>query len=311
MVRSRKVRVLSAGFDWLSLTQYRTATEARELEALAVQLIERRSSEGFDESAPPLGHGYRSRGSAGVTWGIREQDVLLVLTGELAREYGRRAYELARNVSRADIQVTVELSRPQTALARRWGDVLRKLNHGARKGRGRRWNDRSAGRVIRGIPWGDTLYVGAKKSDVMLRLYDKGVESGAVTAGECKPGQWWRYEVQHRRKYAMSAALKLMETTATDEELQEAAVDLVGTTFDRRGVIPLFDRKTDVYAKRETQRPDDERRMKWLREQVRPSAERLIDRDHGRESQIAALLTPELYARLLAYERGEHLKEVI
>lgn len=117
---------------------------------------------------------------------------------------------------------------------------------------------------------GDTLYVGAKASDVLGRLYNKDKESQDAAYKDC-----WRWEIQQRRGYALSAVRSLLSSP----DPSQTVVATVSSWFRARGVAAEYRttvRPLAIGMARKT--PDDLRRLAWLRRCVRPMAQELAKR---------------------------------
>lgn len=293
--------IISAGCDWLSVTQFRNTPQAAKLRRLAQRLYDVQRSRGYDDAPRFLGHGYKTFGSEGLTFGERPDDVLFELRGELALRFARFALPYARNCTRCDVQVTYDLGTSNYRHAiggGPWPDYAKhcaeELERNGRSGRGRRWPLKERGKLILGIPFGDTLNVGSKKSERQLCIYDKGVESLRVERGECEVGQIWRAEVRHRKRYAMSAAQTVLREY---RHTREKAIDLVATQMETEGITPLFERKGKVRAKADEKPTDDFRRLLWLTgEGVAPCSAALEGK--GFRSLLLQSLLPELHAEL-------------
>jgi hypothetical protein len=130
-------------------------------------------------------YGYRGYRSGKVFIGDNGDRYLVQATGAVAHDVALRfplPAEHELSVARIDVQVTmvvrdadffIRACEPQKAYkAARWSSV--------------------------GEP-GETLYVGAPKSDCRLRIYNKTAESGIRPQG---PGDFVRVEIQFRNKYA-------------------------------------------------------------------------------------------------------------
>ena len=126
---------------------------------------------------------------------------------------------------------------------------------------------------------GLTCYGGSASSEIRMRIYDKGAESG-----DAPPGELWRWELQLRRKKAVGYAKALDSAPSR----QSAVASLVHGHTSRLGlrtpdiplgaaVIPAVDTSTD-----------SSNTMRWLAEGVRPSIERLLN-VYDRDTILAAL----------------------
>lgn len=128
-------------------------------------------------------------------------------------------------------------------------------------------------RLIDGFGDGDTVYIGARgKKSKFLRLYDKYLESN-------KDEMWknaWRYEAELTDVHAVEAY-----NTIQDLEQSEHSIAFVlAGYYKERGIdLPVRPEAglwpASKFQKRET---DDERRLKWLKEQVGPVIDKMLMR---------------------------------
>jgi len=130
-------------------------------------------------------YGYRGYRSGKVFLGEREDRYLVQATGAIAHDVALRfplPVEHELSVARIDVQVTMVV---QDA------DFFIRACEPQGPYQATRWS-----RV--GEP-GETLYVGAPKSDCRLRIYNKTAESGIKPQ---VPGDFLRVEIQFRNRYA-------------------------------------------------------------------------------------------------------------
>lgn len=199
-----------------------------------------------------------------MSYGVREEDCMIQLSSTLARDYVREAVGLARTVSRFDAQVTVEMPSAQSQIAQ-------KAYTRAQRGTGKKGRPTSA-QMILSTTGGKTLYLGAKSSDRMLRIYDKGIESGVASRGKL-----WRCEAVLRKKQAMPAAKYMAEHEST----AAAADAITATELRRKAGKPFWSPSPTQYAVA-TGRPEPstvERKLNWLRGQVSPTVAFLLSRN--------------------------------
>jgi hypothetical protein len=204
--------------------------------------------------------GYRGHSGPGLATGERPDSAIVRASGDHAAEMWRELARFAENVSRLDIQVTVQLPMTQRGLAREgYRAAIAYLAD----------NDRAPQlRLITTHPVGDTLYIGSPKSDVMARLYDKAAESPNLY----EPGTW-RYEVEYKRE----AALSVCRTLQGAANPQAAIAATVFDHFAARGVAPRFPRgaASEIHATTR-RRSVDETRLRWLESTVAPAVRTLL-----------------------------------
>lgn len=143
--------------------------------------------------------GYRGMAAGEVSWGVRRDGCLLRLSSDAAKEHWAQVYGLATNVSRLDVQVTVQ---PVT------GPTKRLLSHHKELRRKRR----AVGRPPKFKFWygpdgPEAMTLGSRTSDWFGRVYDKFIESGLPEWLGCL-----RYEVELKRFAASDIASKLDHT---------------------------------------------------------------------------------------------------
>ena len=248
------VPVVHAGVDWISMSCDAPSGVA----ALLCWRDERFAELGDQGYAEKqfTAHGYHGRSRGQVSVSTNGRAVLCQLSGAEAFDGWRAVSRYATNVSRLDVACTVRVSDGEASLASRGYSAI----GGASRGRGRPIR----ATLISNQDRGDTLYIGSRKSDQLGRLYDKGRESKESLWKDC-----WRYEVQYRRDYAVSALRSL--AGAPDEGAQAAAS--VRDWFSSRGVEPLYsagDPAGSVAPDRKL--PENERWLAWARRCVRPRA---------------------------------------
>lgn len=252
--------VICAGVDWLTCTVPRSR-EFEHFRELGMSLVDEEAAQGND-TRRYKSQGYHGWASGGASCGTRYDTHIIQMRSDLARERWRDAGAIAQNISRLDLQYTIELSRRQP-------DVIMKtyMNlRGARSVGGRR----ASLRLITSKDDGDTVYCGKRSSDRFGRWYDKGAEDKSASKGKVL-----RYEMQTARASAKLHAAEMMESTSDTA----TAIQFVSTYFSKRGlpsgIAPAQYR--EVLTSRVT---DDMRRLRWLQSGVAPSIKVL--RAHNR-----------------------------
>lgn len=266
--------IASAGVDWLTCTAPRWKEE-RPLYLLALELIESEKAAGNEVSKFSLA-GYKGYGAGGARFGVRDDSVILQLSGECARSNWRRAKEQARNVSRLDVQVTVAFETPQPHIIKTLHNDS--LNH---KSSGGRPSNRT---LITSTMTGDTLLIGKRQSDVYLRAYDKGIESKCAPAGVLL-----RYEAEMKRERASLTAQRL----ATSSDEASSSVALIHSAFVRQGVRVAGEFHQWQWDSLSLQKSDTARKLLWLRTAIRPSIMFLLETVGRDEVEYALGLSTE------------------
>lgn len=248
----------STGVDWLTVTA--TAPSARRKLATVAHWIGGREQHAGNVRSPARVRDYRGWRCGGVVVGERQDSLLCQVSGKTASEHWRRLLVGAHRVTRIDVQVTALCPR------KRWDEANEQFERIAADGNLRRragWVSRITTR-----PTGSTLYIGAPTSERRLRLYDKHAED----AEHYPPGAW-RYELQARAGLARSIAASL----GSGDHGRFAGVATVHDCFSARGVRPRFRASGGgVLGSVPRSRSDDERALRWIDQQVRPTIGRLV-----------------------------------
>lgn len=249
--------LVQSAVDWLSMSVNRPAW-AQELLDWRDARFEQLGTDGYVEKRYSAhGYSYRSRGA--VSCGVGAREVLLQLTGAEASSSWRHCARWATNVSRIDLACSARPDRPTSALARQQYQAA----SGVARGRGRP----TRFTLIVNEDRGDTLYVGARTSDQLGRLYDKWRESRAEEYRDC-----WRWEVQYRRAPALSAVRSLLASETEPESIAAT----VATWFSGRGVDATYHVGSRPLAIQATRpQSDNERWLAWARRCVAPRAKEL------------------------------------
>lgn len=209
-----------------------------------------------------------------VQCGTRGVETIVRLTGEYAAPNWRRFYQLADNVSRLDMQVTVDSHlKASTVVAKHYGQAAR-----ARRKNGRFpkvWECRDSDGPA-------TLYFGKRVSELFARVYDKYSQ-----AGEGWPRGAVRYELQCNGQQAMLNAKKVYG--ASSESL--AINGRVHSYFATHGLRSLWTYEgVDNYSC-PRRRSDLDQRLLWLSTAVAPSVRLLMDAGRAEEMLRALGLT--------------------
>lgn len=276
----------SAHVDWIT-----TTWQAGSLE-MDAQLVERMaqfvwSITGRGAADVPIlrwaWQGYIGWQIGGLYLGERLDGTILRVSSGLAGEYWARGYPTGHNVSRLDIAVDVWADiEPDDLIARHNVETLRA--RGAVSSRP--W--RVA--CVKGYGDGDTLYIGARSSEVFGRIYNKERES---STDEQYKG-CTRYEVEFKAETARTVVDRCGSRRYDKRSLAEE----VHSVFLRRGVGFLSDvtqaRAIDTIVRGPT--TSDERKLVWLQHQVAPTVKHLTA-VYGRDTIFAALgIEPSTHA---------------
>lgn len=206
--------------------------------------------------------GYRGITTGLVQAGVSAQGAILQAS-QWAAQALRELYPPYTGVPRADIQVTVWYDADPGEMVQ---TISERSADSSKLAGGRAW--RTA--LVKGYGNGDTAYLGARTSDRFLRVYDKGRERGEGSGYENS----LRYE----------AELKNEEAAAVwaGEAIQAPGRDWVAAQVRRylrdKGVylaLPDTLRSPEMW-RRTTPPTTTDSRLAWLRNQVRPSLDKLV-----------------------------------
>lgn len=219
--------------------------------------------------------GYYGETDNVCSYGSGVQGSILQVSGAQAQEV-RRHNPPYDGVPRVDIQVTMWLKRDVPYVARYAAQesvVERARTHGGK------WRIN----VRDGFGDGDTCYIGSRQSDVFIRIYDKWRES--KLAEEYRYA--WRFEIE----LSGAPAQAVWAGAHTAEPGPETVAGWVRWHLARRGVS-LPDTVSSVLASTPPSVPrvtDNDRRLAWLRNQVRPSIDKMVSQGVSLEHIAQAL----------------------
>jgi hypothetical protein len=252
-------RVISAGVDWITATS-RKGTRGTLLSTLANRWRDLHEAEGHQVKAWRW-EGYDGHTMDSLSVGTRPDGTIVRLSGDLARQRAPQLLSLADNVSRIDVQVTIQ----ETDLC---------VNH-ARRGMAAAKQDRrvKAGMCttsfITSTPEGSTAYIGSRASERYFRIYDKSAESKHAYPPGC-----WRFEVEYKGKRAFSVGERMRRLGRSAEGCRCVVVQAF---LDYGVIIPAPHLPTswrDTSPRMET---TDERRLRWLESSIAPVVSRMME----------------------------------
>lgn len=217
-------------------------------------------------------YGYKGWQCGGLRWGRREQDDLIQLHSDEARESWQKVLPLLTNVTRVDLAVTVWMDRHYIQYAREVYQEIEKLAEDLPIIRNYA--------IITSLLGGDTLYVGKRQSSQMGRIYDKTMESKQEEYANS-----WRYEVEYKKPIAQQVVERLAHADDAGAYIQAQ----VHQWFSDRLIFPVYlpqETQTAIAIKR--RKTADEKALEWLATQVRPTVERLTTR--GLKQKVIEIL---------------------
>jgi DNA relaxase NicK len=258
--------VTYAGVDWLTMTTDKDKVGVSWYDMYvkyrAKMLLEL-------EKEQPFNNGYYAGlGIAHMRWGYSENiGYILIISGSDAERMWQRLQPVNYRVTRLDLCVDFVLENPSAEA----GTAYQKLIFQESTGN-RRYS------LFVNNAGGATCYIGSRHSQQFGRLYDKGIQ-----AKTHKCGLRWRAEVEYKKPLSGMIAKALAEEKT--EERGGVIIDTVASWFSERGV-PLKNVATDnrqLVASVEARITTAEKKMAWLRSQVRPTVVQLVEAGYGKK----------------------------
>lgn len=265
---------VSAGPDWLTATAKR-GSEGRPFIECGNALVRAARAAGGDVQPATL-RDYVGHRTDGLFFGIRKEDSIIILSGQRASSDHGKVTQLASNVSRLDLQVTVFTHGEQPRLGLHAYRRLSRLP--PRRGA------RPKLTYIESKPQGETLNYGSRRSDNYGRLYDKASESELGPACTL-----WRYEVEFKRSAArrFAHALACSVSAATDTR------HIVHRWWANRGLEPawsLDEHQVILDTPIEARERDV---LSWFRSSVSRTVANAVNR-YGLDAVLEALALTQL-----------------
>ncbi len=249
----------AANIDYLSLT-----TEMRmdipALERSAEQLCVLSSLAG-GVRVKAGSQGYRGWRCGSLFFGVREDGAWLEVRGGLSDEAFERTKGIGVKCSRIDVCITAWFAGDTNYIIKR----VKEIADRGHKSTGRKWPARP--RYLDGMGEGDTFYVGGASGKKMLRMYEKGVQSGeAEYAGSL------RWEVQFRHERAKSVFSILRAQSSRIRKM----VAIVAGEYAVWGVpYPYVENVAPSPVLVSYRGGDLDTKRKWFTEQVIPGLEKM------------------------------------
>lgn len=276
--------ISSCGVDWLTVTTTREDVGALWWEMLTKDA---RQKGGLDGQITEWGNQwYVGAKAQGWKWGYSQSNAgyITVLSGEMANSMYHRFMVHHSRATRVDSQVTVRLKQAEPDFIERAYNYLESGNLKRAAKCAKIVNNQG----------GETLYIGSRQSENFGRLYDKGVEQGSE-----EKGVMYRYEVERKGQ----SARRMADTIACEHSGNVRAKFLVSDVhkwFDIRGCPLLFDKtKTDLVIEQGHRvETSVDRKLEWLRTQVRPTVSKLSEL--GYEQQLREALGLEIWEEYLS-----------
>lgn len=253
--------IISTGVDYVTATQILNGRTSR-LQISAAEWLdsERRAGNDVREFTA---HGYSGLHSGSVAVSTNGARLLVKLAGTEAQAHAAELIGQADSVSRLDLQTTVRVDQCPLSFAERMerAALRYKQKHHLKFDVDLRRHDRR----------GKTVYLGARTSERLIRIYDKGRESQLPELSDC-----WRAECEFHTPLSWSRASQALTMNFDGAWVSQ----VVQWECGRRGIRwpAQPDRTVNVQPLETLRKPSSaDRRISWLRSQVRPTIERLRD----------------------------------
>lgn len=257
----QETKPLMCGVDWVSLT----------LQAERGDYVSW-CRDALDWTMEGVGGGNKGRaqslqGYSGVMagsrfFGRRDFDAMLRVSGADAWAALYGFWRPDCGVSRLDLQTTAYVGRDNTGfhIKRAYARAKEDIDTGAIASK--------LTSLMMNNTRGLTCYIGSKKSLVYIRIYDKGAESRNPDLDG-----FVRYEVEYHNEASKAVAKGLMQQNG--RMVGRRVVDTVAYELSKRRVeVPFaYDGGQEVVIVTEKKETDAERKLQWLRAQVRPTVE--------------------------------------
>lgn len=267
------------GVDWLTVTA-KPGEPSLALSRVVDALYLSRYPKGA-KVKPWVWRGYTGYCVEGIRFGKGRAGTISIMSGGTAQMYWKVYRNLDINVTRLDIQATVTLpSVDETVGQIAWEEFTSFTSKHEREYRGSQ---------VVSLNGGHTVYIGSRQSIVFLRLYDKGAEKGG------NPGFEWRWEAEIKKPLAKEYYLRLCSSTSPKDDI----FGYVSALFSSRGVqsVKQFLGLGSKLRKAVVVDVDsDETTLRWIRMQVRPSLQKLLD--NGRIDDVERALGYALHPYL-------------
>lgn len=249
-----------ATVDYLTVTTSDKATREW-FYKIACDLLDEERTQPFPAIGAWSAHGYEGIRVGGLSWGDRETDSIIQISGVLAGAMYGDFIKHPVNCTRIDLAVTVRYNSPQDGIARNYFDIIAALSEEQRP-------PREYG-LIHQLFGGDTLYVGKRTSATFGRVYNKGAESGDPGYENC-----WRWEVEIKKPVSQQV-FKQLDGTPQDAS---RIASTVSVWYNERMVITPFSPTTgDISMETKRKESTTEKKLDWLRSQVRGTVVKLVE----------------------------------
>jgi DNA relaxase NicK len=258
------ILILEAGIDYIAMSLPADILSQPSWRAECSKTMALLADHGFQVRSGTY-QGYEGLWVGGSFFGERDDGAHVHISGAWAGKLWSALHHEQAHYSRLDLQVTFQFAQEDRLYGERMRELAGKKNDERATAQKRKIRD------VREYGGGYTLYIGSRNSAHFCRLYDKGAESGAEEYERC-----WRYEVEMHGRPATQAARFLYNS---GKGIARIAATTVWRYYHERGIDPPWDRDDEEGALQPAPAPitDIERKLNWLRTQVRPTVAYLRD----------------------------------
>jgi hypothetical protein len=274
------IEEITAGIDWISISLGKSEWGYELWRGEVLYALHQVAKEGNQTEHRKM-LGYEGLASGNCFVGFNETTGYAQFSGDKANYAFDYAMHPRAHVSRLDVQVTIRTDVMNVREGKRCYRAAMDSNKNLREGRKRKiW-------LIVGSDGGDTCYIGAASSDQRARIYNKEVQSEDISYTRC-----WRYEVVLRNELSTELAASVPNQ---DAERAQFCVSFVADWLSKRGIsIPnLVSKRATALPIKRTRPTDVERKLNWLRYQVRPTIRVLRELGYFGSAKIALGLDVE------------------
>lgn len=259
--------VIGSSVDWWRVAS-KNGTQALGL-LRASELLARGLQQQGHEASTWRFEGYDGTKVASLFVGTRQTDVLLNVSGSLAHLACLSTKSVAERATRIDLAIDFMFEKDVPNYAKQQVEAVEAFQ---------RLDNRKSHPgclVFDGRGKGDTLRIGSPDSASHSRLYDKSREQKDRT----KLG-WWRYEVQFGKDFCPGILKTLQESS---NEAQTAYDIVMQYARDRGLFLPLPKGQKIALPAPKNVPTSMEKKLNWLRNQVRGSVQELVKNGYEEE----------------------------
>jgi len=196
-----------------------------------------------------------------VQMGERPDGVIVRLSSDLAASNWWEVFQTTGRASRLDIQATYAMDQDPTLEVLALAEQFHQAYAGRRDGpKLTLWTDNNDGA---------TLYVGSRQSDVFFRGYNKAAESSLEEFESCVRLE---LEIKH------GPCVPLINWLLAQENVHQGIQHKLALYMDQHRILHNLTLCSSGFACESQSRvPDCAKSLAWLRNQVKPTVERLLE----------------------------------